>query len=108
MATKLQTIEESRSFLKQKNLKLKNQIAHLDCLMRKQESLKIEIGRLKKQIALTRKQTQDAFTESFASVFVENNKSLPYPFDDQELNDLRVDFNLLEEDFYTLLEEFSE
>lgn len=107
MATKLQTIEESKSFLRQKNLKLKNQIAHLDCLMRKQESLKIEIGRLKKQIALTRKQTQEAFTESFPGVIVEN-KTLPYPFDDQELNDLRIDFNLYEEDFYTLLEEFSE
>lgn len=108
MATKLQTIEESKSFLKQKNLKLKNQIAHLDCLMRKQESLKIEIGRLKKQIALTRKQTQEAFKESFPSALTEAVERLPYPFDDHELNDLRIDFNLLEEDFYSLLEEFSE
>lgn len=54
-----QSIQEAvTSELRVKTLKLKNQTAQLENLLRKKEALEIEISRLRKTIKLTRSSTQ--------------------------------------------------
>lgn len=54
-----QSIQEAvTTELRVKTLKLKNQTAQLENLLRKKEALEIEISRLRKTIKLTRRNTQ--------------------------------------------------
>lgn len=109
MAIKLQSLEESKAFCKQKNLKLKNQIAHLDCLLRKKQSLMIEIERMRKLINLNRRSTQETLKESFQDVrTIGDDIIISDPEVDSELSDLFAEFSSLEENYNFLLEEFSE
>jgi len=60
--------EAVTSELRVKTLKLKNQTAQLENLLRKKEALEIEINRLRKTIKLTRKTTQKTVREQLAAV----------------------------------------
>lgn len=97
---------DEKSLLKQQNLKLKNQIAHLDCLLRKKESLTIEINRIKKLIQLNRKMTKVALKETFPDSVLENGDLVLAGQIDEELSDLSAEFTLLEHDFDFLNDEF--
>jgi uncharacterized protein YdcH (DUF465 family) len=97
-----------RQELQQRNLKLKNQIAQLDNLLRKKESLEIEINRLRKTINLSRKNTIKAVKEQLVSAKV------PFQMKEQdlvlneevdataELSRLFEEFNQLETDYLKL------
>lgn len=99
---------DSKALLKKQNLKLRNQIAHLDSLLRKKESLQIEILRMKKIIQLSQKKTKETLKESYPDSILENgNLFLPKELADDELMDLAAEFTSLEEDYDFLTNEFS-
>jgi uncharacterized protein YdcH (DUF465 family) len=97
-----------RQELQQRILKLKNQIAQLDNLLRKKESLEIEINRLRKTINLSRKNTIKAVKEQLVSAKV------PFQMKEQDLvlneevdataklSRLFEEFNQLETDYLKL------
>lgn len=97
-----------RQELQQRNLKLKNQIAQLDNLLRKKESLEIEINRLRKTIKLSRKNITRTVQEQFRCA------DIPFRMKEQdiilneeveataELSRLFEEFNQLETDYLKL------
>jgi len=103
-----------RQELQQRNLKLKNQIAQLDNLLRKKESLEIEINRLRKTIKLSRKNITRTVQEQFRSA------DIPFRMKEQniilneeveasaELSRLFEEFNQLETDYLKLESLFSD
>lgn len=99
---------DSKTLLKKQNLKLRNQIAHLDSLLRKKESLQIEINRMRKLIQLNQRKTKESLKESFPDSVLENgNLFLPEELTDSELSTLAAEFTSLEEDYDFLINEFS-
>jgi hypothetical protein len=60
--------EAVTSELRLRTLKLKNQTAQLENLLRKKEALEIEINRLRKTIKLARKTTHKTVSEQLAAV----------------------------------------
>jgi HD-GYP domain-containing protein (c-di-GMP phosphodiesterase class II) len=97
-----------RQELQQRNLKLKNQIAQLDNLLRKKESLEIEINRLRKTIKLSRKNTHRTVQEQLSGA------DISFRMEEQdiilneevgvsaELLELFQEFNQLETDYLKL------
>jgi ribosome maturation protein Sdo1 len=113
-----QSIQEAvSSELRVKTLKLKNQTAQLENLLRKKEALEIEISRLRKTIKLTRSNTQKVVgkqlseatipVESLGSEGISLNLDEVDPDQASEISALCEEFTSAEKSYLMLEELFS-
>lgn len=97
---------------KKATLKMKNQKAHLDSLLRKKQALQIEIERLKKTIKLQTKRTQTSILKEMKiedlSLPLSNEEALDLQEKDPELFQIFKELDQAEADLKSLLEQFRE